>query len=197
MENLCFSDLVRLEVDQIRSEAVPGLEDKFQEAIFTLPPNHINSPHPLDSRQISVVSSNENSGEGESPEDRRLRLHCNSSHPMRCETDIAIAQGGPDLCTANGRNPRVAPPRPSPPAPRNLDDDFILECDGQQVFTTPLGQPSRRLRCSRGNGAITGRRAISDMSPRRCNSGPAPEEGLLRHPNSIHQLAPLDATPQR
>ncbi|RLN13091.1 retrotransposon protein, putative, Ty3-gypsy subclass [Panicum miliaceum] len=36
----------------------------------------------------------------------------------------------------DGRNPRV-PPRRTPATPQNLDDDFVLEYDGQNVFATP------------------------------------------------------------
>jgi hypothetical protein len=61
MEHLRFSDLVRLDIDQVRSKVVPG-----QKASST--------PDPLNNRQISVVSV-----EGESSEEHDLQHKRNAS----------------------------------------------------------------------------------------------------------------------
>jgi hypothetical protein len=68
MENLHVSNLVRSSINHIRSEAVLGPAAGYQEALFTLAPDRISTPDPLDIRQILVVSFDEDSIEGEGPE---------------------------------------------------------------------------------------------------------------------------------
>ena len=52
---------------------------------------------------------------------------------MRC-SDAAIDQANRELENAERRNPRN---RRSPIRPRNLDADFFLNYNGQDVFATP------------------------------------------------------------
>jgi hypothetical protein len=73
MENLHFSDLVQPSGDHIRSNMDPGSDNGYQEALFTLPPNRINSPDSLDKHRIYILSSDEDSIEEENPEDRNLQ----------------------------------------------------------------------------------------------------------------------------
>jgi hypothetical protein len=133
MENLHISILVQPSVNQVGSDLVPGPDAGYQEALFTLPPNHDNS---TDRRQISVVSTDEASVVGEDEETRHHRHHRTDLHVERCKNKATISQAEVDLRTAKGRRPRVAAPRPTPPTLWNFDDDFILECDDQAVFAT-------------------------------------------------------------
>ena len=48
--------------------------------------------------------------------------------------DKAIDRANRDMENAECRNPRI---RSSPIRPRNLDDDFVLDYNGQDVFATP------------------------------------------------------------
>jgi hypothetical protein len=57
---------------------------------------------------------------------------------MRRETESITDNAEVDLLAPDRRHPRVLPRRPAPPNPWNLNDDFILECDGQNIFTKPL-----------------------------------------------------------
>ncbi|RLN39899.1 hypothetical protein C2845_PM01G39820 [Panicum miliaceum] len=132
MEKLLLSDQSQPNVDQIGSGMVSGPQAGYQEILFTLPPNLVSSP---DQREISVVSSEEASVEGKDEEAKRQRLHRNQNRQERCNNKAVIDQAEEDLRNADGHNPWV-PPRRTPATPRNLDDDFILECDGQNLFAT-------------------------------------------------------------
>lgn len=63
--------------------------------------DRIDSPDPLDCRQILVVSSDEASVEGESPEDRRMHLRQNSTRATRRDNEAAIGRGETDLRTTD------------------------------------------------------------------------------------------------
>jgi hypothetical protein len=67
MDNLHVSNLVQPGIDQVGSDLVPRPDAGYQEAIFTLPSNRVNS---TDRHQISVVSADEASVEGEDEEIR-------------------------------------------------------------------------------------------------------------------------------
>ncbi|RLM64623.1 hypothetical protein C2845_PM16G03910 [Panicum miliaceum] len=113
---------------------VPVPEADYQEALFILPPNPVNSP---DRREISVVSANKNSINNEDEDAWRQCIRHNELHATWREGEAAVDNAEADLLVADRHNPRVAPRRPVPPTARNLDVDFILKCDGQKVFATP------------------------------------------------------------
>ncbi|RLN16290.1 hypothetical protein C2845_PM02G17970 [Panicum miliaceum] len=111
LQNFRISDLVPR---KIGSELVPEPTGGFQEILFTLPPNRINSAA---QRQ------------GEDDETRQLRIRRNESRALRRQNEGVINDVEDE---ADGRHPRN---RRLPP--RNLNDDFILECGDQPVFATP------------------------------------------------------------
>jgi hypothetical protein len=117
MESLPVSNLVQLSVDQVRSEAVPGPETEYQEVMFTLPPNPVNS---LDRCKISVVSTDEESVVGEEEEARCHHLHRNGLRATRRENEAVTENAEAYLLDADRRNPRVAPRRHAPLTPRNI-----------------------------------------------------------------------------
>jgi len=113
-------------LDQIGSDSTPGSDPEFQVALFTLPPNRVSS---IDRRQISVVSPDPNSFEGEEEEHRNLSRNRNALRVTQHDNEAVIQQGEEDLKNADRRNPRVGP-LCSPARPRNL------EYNGHDVFAT-------------------------------------------------------------
>ncbi|RLN12049.1 retrotransposon protein, putative, unclassified [Panicum miliaceum] len=160
MEKLCFSDLNRPSVDQIGSDTVPEPQAGYWEDLFTLPPNQVSSP---DRWEISIVSSNEATVEGEDEEAKRQRLQRNQNCQDRHNNKAAIDQAEEDLRNADGRNPRVVP-RHTLATPQNIDDDFVLECDGQNIFATPSANLAAAFEVQRLRKDYSALRAQSNSS---------------------------------
>ena len=59
-------------------------------------------------------------------------------------------QAEEDLENAKRCNPRVGRRRPSPPKPRNLKNEFVLDYDGHQVFATPSANMAAVLQVFEG-----------------------------------------------
>ena len=116
---------------KIRSDSVLGAELGFQDASFTLPPNRSSA---TEHRRIFVVSDDSDTHENETDEERAQRLHRNEVRANMRRNDEAIDRANRNLENAERRNPRN---RHSPIRPRNLDADFVLNYNGQDVFTTP------------------------------------------------------------
>ena len=74
---------------------------------------------------------------GEDDQQRAERLHRNGLRADRRANEQVILQAKEDLENAERRNPRVGRRRLSPPRPRNLENEFILDYDDHQVFATP------------------------------------------------------------
>jgi len=74
---------------------------------------------------------------GEDDQQRAERLHRNGLRADRRANKRVIFQAEEDLDNDERRYPRVARRRLSPPRPRNLENEFILDYDGHQVFATP------------------------------------------------------------
>src|SRR6185503_4898498 len=55
----------------------------------------------------------------------------------RRANEQVICQGKEDLENYERRNPHVAPTCGSPPRPRNLENEFVLDYDGNEVFAMP------------------------------------------------------------
>lgn len=127
-------DLTRPHTEWIQSAPISGSDLGYQEASFTLPPNPVRKGSP---REISVVSADENSVAGEDEEARRLRLNRNLNREARRNGERFITENETDDQDDDGRAPRGRRRQRNGPAPRNLDEDFVLECDGQNVFATP------------------------------------------------------------
>ena len=49
----------------------------------------------------------------------------------------AFLRAEEDLDAQERCNPRVAQPRGPPPRPRNLENEFVLDYDGHEIFATP------------------------------------------------------------
>ena len=116
---------------QIRSDSALGAELGFQDASFTLPPNRSSA---TEHHRIFVVSDDSDTRENEIDEERVQRLHRNEVRADMRRNDEAIDRANCDLENADRRNPRN---RRSPIRPRNLDADFVLDYNGQDVFATP------------------------------------------------------------
>ncbi|RLN05103.1 hypothetical protein C2845_PM13G05960 [Panicum miliaceum] len=132
----------------------------YQEVLFTLLPNPVSSP---DRCEISVISVDEATIEGENEEAKRLRRQHNQNRQDRCNNEATLDQAEEDHRNADGRNPRVAP-RCMPATPWNLDDDFILECDGQNVFATPSANLATAFKVQRLRKNYSALRAQSSNS---------------------------------
>ena len=103
----------------------------FQNASFTLPPNRSSATEP---RRIYIISDDSDTHENDTDEEKAQRLYHNEIRAdMRCN-DGAIDRANHDLENAERRNPRN---RRSPIRPRNLDADFVLNYNGQDIFATP------------------------------------------------------------
>ena len=59
-------------------------------------------------------------------------------------------QAEEDLENAKRCNPRVGRRRPSPPKPRNLKNEFVLDYDGHHVFATPSANMAAVLQVFEG-----------------------------------------------
>ena len=60
-------------------------------------------------------------------------------HATHHQNEEALEQAKEDLDNAEGRHPRVAN-RHSPISPRNLEDNFVFDYDGHDVFSIPFSQ---------------------------------------------------------
>ena len=89
-------------------------------------------------RQISVVSLDCESYDGEDEQHRADHLGCNTLRAERRANDEAILLAEDELKDEERRNPRVACACGSPPRPRNMENEFVLDYDGHEVFTTPF-----------------------------------------------------------
>jgi len=108
-----------------------GEELGFQHASFTLPPNRSTA---TEYRRIFVVSDDSDTRPNEDDEERENRLQRNELRADKRRNEAAICQSMRDMENAECRNPRN---RRSPIRPRNLDADFVLDYNGQDVFATP------------------------------------------------------------
>ena len=77
MRNLHITELGQSDLEQIRSDSPSPPEAEYQDAVFTLPPNHNN---PDSQCQISAVSLDSKSFDGEEDQLWAERLHRNSLH---------------------------------------------------------------------------------------------------------------------
>jgi hypothetical protein len=141
MSSLRITKLDQSDSDPIQSDPPSCTEVGYQAAVFTLPPNRSN---PDDRRQISVVSVDSESFTGEDDQQRAERLHRNG---LRADQR---ANEKEDLENTERRNPKVARRRPSPPRPRNLENEFVLDYDGHQVFATPSANMAAVLQVFEG-----------------------------------------------
>ena len=132
-----YSDQIRVRLPdpatlgQIRSDPTLREELGFQHASFTLPPNRTFA---TEHRRIFVVSDDSDTRENETDEERAQQLHRNEVRADMRRNDEAIDWANRDLENPERRNPRN---RRSPIQPRNLDADFVLNYNGQDVFATP------------------------------------------------------------
>ena len=106
---------------QIRSDPASGAELGFQDASFTLPPNHsLATEH----RRIFVVSDDSDTRSNEDDKERENRLQRNELRADRRRNEAAIRLSERDMEDTDRRNPRN---RHSPIRLRNLDADFVLD----------------------------------------------------------------------
>jgi len=87
---------------------------------------------------------------GEDDQQRVERLHHNGLGAGRRANERIIFQAEEDLDNDERRNPSVARRRPSPPRPRNLENEFVLDYDGHQVFATPSANMAAVLQVFEG-----------------------------------------------
>ena len=99
--------------------------------MFTQPPNHSSA---TEHRRIFIVSDDSNTRENEIDEEKAQRLRRNKVRADMRRNDEAIDWANRDLENAERRNPRN---RRSPIRLRNLDADFVLNYNGQDIFATP------------------------------------------------------------
>jgi len=116
---------------QIRSDPASGAELGFQDASFTLPPNRSSA---TEHHRIFVISADSDTRPNEDDEERENRLRRNEVRTDRRLNEAAIRQLEHDMQDANRRNPRN---RHSLIRSRNLDADFVLDYNGQDIFATP------------------------------------------------------------
>jgi len=147
MGNLRIKELDQSDSEQIQSDPPSSPEVGYQAAVFTLPPNRSN---PDGQRQISVVSLDSESFIGEDDQQWAERLHCNSLCADRRANEALIQQAEDDLDNDECCNPKVARRRPSLPRPRNLENEFVLDYDGHQVFATPSANMAAVLQVFEG-----------------------------------------------
>jgi hypothetical protein len=147
MGNLRITELDQSDSEQIQSDPPSSPEAGYQGAVFTLPPNRSNSDS---RRKILVVSLDSGSITGENDQQRAQRLHRNALRTDRRANKDVIMQAEEDLKNAKRRNPRVGRRHPSPPRPRNLENEFILNYDGHQVFATPSANMAAVLQVFEG-----------------------------------------------
>ena len=88
----------------------------------------------MEHHRIFVVSDDSDTRENEIDEERVQRLHRNEVRTDMRRNDAAIHRAERDMENADRRNPRN---RHSPIRSRNLDADFVLDYNGQDVFATP------------------------------------------------------------
>ena len=131
--NLRITKLDQSDSEQIQSDPPSSPEAAYQVAVFTLSPNRSN---PDGRCKISVVSLDSEAITDEDDQQRAQRHRNALRADRRANVDI-ILQAKEDLENAERRNPRVGRRRPSPPRPRNLENEFVLDYDGHQVFATP------------------------------------------------------------
>src|SRR6185312_11637414 len=118
-------------LDQIRSDPTSEEEVGFQNTLFTLPPNRSSA---TEHRRIFIISDDSDTRENETDEEKAQRLRRNEIRADMRRNDGAIDRANRDLENAERRNRRN---RHSPIRPRNLDADFVLNYNGQDVFATP------------------------------------------------------------
>ena len=94
--------------------------------------------------------------------------------------DEAIDRANRDLENTDHRNPRNWR---SPIRPRNLDADFVLNYNGQDVFATPSANLAAVFQVLEGSSA------------RSHHASPAATEGHLGLPRPVESS--LDTTPRR
>jgi len=88
----------------------------------------------MEHRRIFVVSADSDTQSNEDDEERANRLRSNDICADRRRNEVAIHQSKHDMQDTDRRNPRN---RHSPIRPCNLDADFILDYNSQDVFATP------------------------------------------------------------
>ena len=143
---------------QIRSDPTLGEELGFQHTSFTLPPNRSTA---TEHRWIFVVSDDSDTRPNEDDKERENRLQRNELRADRRCNEAAIQQFERDMENAECRNPMN---RCSPIRPRNLDDDFVLNYNGQDVFVLNSRWCSRCSRASRRSSRLS-RPALACMWP--------------------------------
>ena len=86
-------------------------------------------------RRIFIISDDSDTRENETDEEKAQRLRHNEVHADMRRNDDVIDRANRDLENVDHRNPRN---RRSPIRARNLDADFVLDYNSQDVFATPL-----------------------------------------------------------
>ena len=97
-----------------------------------------------------VVSLDSESITGENDQQRAQRHHRNALRADHRTNEDVIMQAEEDLENAKRCNPRVGRRRPSPPKPRNLKNEFVLDYDGHHVFATPSANMAAVLQVFEG-----------------------------------------------
>ena len=132
-----YSDQIRVLLldpvtpSQIRSDSASKAEPGFRETSFTLPPNRSSTP---EQRRIFVISDDSGTQPGEGDQACADCIRHNNVRADRRRNEVAIHQSEWDTENADHRNPRN---NRSPLRARNLDADFVLDYNSQDVFTTP------------------------------------------------------------
>jgi len=129
---------------QIRSDSTSEAEPDFQETSFTLPPNRSSTP---EHRRIFVISDDSDTRPNKDNEERANRHRRNDIRADRRRNEATIRQSEQNMQDADCCNPRN---RHSPIRPRNLDADFVLDYNGQDIFATPLANLAAVFRVLEG-----------------------------------------------
>ena len=187
MGNMLITELDLSDSEQIQSDPPSSPKVGYQAAVFNLLPNRSN---PNGRCQISVVSLDSESFNGEDDQQQAERLHRNALRADHRANEDVICQGEQDLENAECRNPRVGRRRGSPPRPRNLENEFVLDYDDHEVFATPSANMAVVLQVFEGLPQTLEIAKGQCSSPHCSNLGSRPEEGVLQVPGTI-ELQPL------
>jgi len=88
----------------------------------------------MEHRQIFIISDGSDTRENETDEEKAQRLRRNEDRANMRRNDEAIDWANRDQENTDRRNPRN---RRSSIWARNLDADFVLDYNSQDVFATP------------------------------------------------------------
>ena len=97
-------------------------------------PSHPNRSSVIKHPRIFIVSDDSDTRPNEDDEERENRLRRNELRADRRSNEAAIRLSERDMGDADRCNPKN---RCSPIRSCNLDTDFVLDYNGQDVFATP------------------------------------------------------------